>query len=122
MQGLNKFKTVYLASITGFVLNGLLDVPLMILFNKLGLQPYLGALIATIIGYLVSAFIALRGIKKEHKMNYHDTINAFAKMLIPLSAMIISVIVLRFAVPVNLNDKLSCIIFIIINAVVGGII
>lgn len=121
IQGLNKFKTVYIASISGFLINGLLDVPLMLLFNKLGLQPYLGALFATIIGFLISSNIALSGIKKEHKMSYRETINTLLKMLVPLGAMILVVVVLNMIVPVNLDDKLSCILFIISNTLVGGI-
>ena len=122
IQGLNKFKTVYKASISGFIINGLLDVPLMLLFNKFGLQPYLGALFATIIGYLISTNIALGGIKKEHKMDYKNTINTLLKMFIPLGAMILTVIVLKYAIPVNLEDKISCIIYIVINAIVGAIV
>ena len=120
IQGLNKFKTVYIASISGFVINGLLDVPLMLLFNKIGLQPYLGALAATIIGFLISSNIALGGIKKEHKMDYKDTVKTLLKMFVPLTAMIISVILVNIFVPVNLDDKLSCILFILSNALVGG--
>ena len=120
IQGLNKFKTVYIASISGFVINGLLDVPLMLLFNKIGLQPYLGALAATIIGFLISSNIALGGIKKEHKMDYKDTITTLLKMLVPLGAMIVAVLLLNIFIPVNLDDKLSCILFIISNALVGG--
>ena len=122
IQGLNKFKTVYIASISGFLINGLLDVPLMLLFNKLGLQPYLGALVATIIGFLISSYIALSGIKKEHKMKYRETINSLIKMLVPLAVMIIAVILLGHVLPVNLDDKISCLLFILSNALVGGII
>jgi len=120
IQGLNKFKTVYIASISGFVINGLLDVPLMLLFNKFGLQPYLGALVATIVGFLISTVIALGGIKKEHKMSYIDTLNTLFKMLVPLGVMIVAVILLGMVLPVNLDDKLSCILFILSNALVGG--
>lgn len=122
IQGLNKFKTVYLASISGFLINGILDVPLMLLFNKIGLQPYLGALVATIIGYLISSNIALGGIKKEYKFDYKETITTILKMLLPLFAMILAVILIGIFVPVNLDDKLSCILFIAINAIVGGLI
>ena len=121
IQGLNKFKTVYIASISGFLINGLLDVPLMLLFNKLGLQPFLGALAATIIGFLISSNIALSGIKKEHKMDYKETVNTLLKMLVPLGVMILAVYLLGLVLPVNLDDKISCILFILSNALVGGI-
>ena len=37
LQSLSKYKLVYLVSITGFVLNALLDVPIMLLFENLSL-------------------------------------------------------------------------------------
>ena len=120
IQGLNKFKTVYIASITGFVLNAILDVPLMLLFNNIGIPAYLGALVATIIGYLVSAYISLSSIKKDHKLNYKETINTIKKIFIPLGTMLIVLVLFKIFIPVNLDSKISCIIYIIINTLVGG--
>ena len=55
----NKYKIVYIAVITGFLTNALLDVPLMLLCNKIGLPPYYGASFATILGYTIAIVIVL---------------------------------------------------------------
>lgn len=122
VQGLNKFKIVYISSITGFVVNALLDVPIMLLFNKIGLPPYLGALVSSIIGYLCASIIALLSINKEHNVNYKDTFSAMIKILIPTISMIIVVFVLKLIINVDLTSKISCIIFIALNSIVGAII
>ena len=50
LQGLNKTKLIYIAVISGLLINLTLDIPLMILFHKIGIDAYYGAIIATIIG------------------------------------------------------------------------
>ena len=120
VQGLNKFKVVYISAISGFLTNMILDVPLMLLFNKLGLPSYLGALVSSITGYLLSVFIALRSLNKEYDIKYQDTLNSILKMFVPVIALIIVVLILR-VIPYDINSKISCILNIIINTIIGGI-
>ncbi len=122
VQGLNKFKTVYIASITGFVVNAALDVPLMLLCNNIGIPAYLGALISSIIGYSCASIIALTIIKKEHKINYKETFESICKMLVPIASMVIVLLLLGLVLKVDLQSKLSCLIYIAINSIVGGIV
>ena len=122
IQGLNKFKIVYIASITGFIVNAGLDVPIMLLFNKIGWPPYLGALVASIIGYLTASLIALITIKKQHKLNFKDTFNSLLKMSLPLVAMLLVLVVFKYIYPYNVNDKLSCLIFVVVNSICGALV
>lgn len=84
LQALNKFKYVYINTIAGFLINALLDIPLMILFNKIGLPAYYGAIVSTLIGYTISFVISFIVLKKSFKVKY---INIFAK---PLEAVNVS--------------------------------
>ena len=120
VQGLNKFKVVYISAISGFLSNMILDVPLMLLFNKIGLPSYLGALVSSIIGYLLSVFIALKALNKKHDIKYKDTFNCIIKMLVPVISLVLVVFLLRL-IPYDVNSKLSCILSVIINAIIGGI-
>ena len=122
LQGLNKFKTVYLSTIVGFVSNALLDVPIMLLYNKIGIPPFLGAVTASIIGYSLSIIIALISLKKDCKLAYGSTLKVLGKMIVPTLAMILVVILLNTLIPINYASKLSCIVNIAIIAVVGAIV
>lgn len=122
VQGLNKFKTVYIASITGFVVNAALDVPLMLLCNSVNVPAYLGALISSIIGYLSASLIALYIIKKEHKINYKETFKSITKILVPIASMMLVLVLLSLAIKVDLSSRLSCIIYIAINSIIGGLV
>lgn len=122
LQGLNKFKIVYLSTITGFVTNAVLDVPIMLLYNKIGVPPFLGAVTASITGYVLSIIIALIALKKECKLEYKGVFEVFVKMIVPTVAMIAAVMVLKRIIPINYDSRLSCIIYVTINALVGGIV
>lgn len=120
LQGLNKFKTVYLSTISGFVTNALLDVPIMLLYSKIGIPPFLGAVTASIIGYSLSIIIALVSLKRECKLEYKDTLRVLVKMFVPTTAMILVVLLLHLIIPVSYASKLSCILFVAIHAIVGA--
>lgn len=121
LQGLNKFKIVYLSTISGFATNALLDVPIILLYNKIGIPPYLGAVTASIIGYILSVAIALIALHKECNLNYKATFKTILKMLIPTISMIIVVIILKLVFPLNINSRLSSLLYVTISGILGGI-
>ena len=121
LQGLNKFKTVYLSTITGFATNALLDVPLILLYDKIGIPPFLGAVTASIIGYLLSVVIALVSLHKDCKLNYSSTFKTIIKMLVPTISMILVVFIIKVLFPLNINSRLSSLLYVAISAILGGI-
>ena len=120
LQGLNKFKTVYLATILGFLTNGVLDVPLMLLLNHLKIPAYFGAIVATMIGYSLSIFIGLFTLHRQNHISYKETFKVVLKLIVPLIAMILVVTLLKMIIPFNIASKISCIIYIGICALLGA--
>ena len=121
LQSLNKFKAVYISTLTGFATNALLDVPLMLLFNTLGLRPYLGAVLATCIGYFLSVFIALKILKKEHDLNYSKTFKFLGKIILSTIAMVIIVLLLKKVIIIDFTSRLYCILYIALLTIIGAI-
>ena len=110
LQSVNKFKMVYISVLGGFVTNGLLDIPLMLLFNKIGLPPYFGAIVATMLGYSLSIITTMLYFKVKYNFHYSKTINIFFKTIIPLAIMIGFVLGIRFVMPVPTTKLMSMII------------
>ena len=121
-QSLNKYKLVYLVSITGFCLNALLDVPIMLLFNAIGFKPFLGSVTASIIGYSTSVFIGLYFLKRENHISYKDTFITILKNLVPALSMFIVLTLINHFVNYNELTVIGALTKIIVNAVIGGII
>lgn len=122
LQSMNKFKAVYQSAIFGFLLNAVLVIPLMILFNNINIPAYYGAILATFISYLVSIYIGLKAIGEEHKMSYKDTYKQVFKILVPSVLMVITLLVMNQFLPFNIYSRTSALKLIVIDAIVGGII
>lgn len=122
LQSLNKFKAVYFSSLLGFFLNAILDIPLMLLFHAFHLEPWIGACVATVIGYSSSILLALYILKKDHGLSYQSVISMIQKLIFPLVSMIAVVLLLRFFVPVNYMSKGSCILYVALISSLGAIV
>ena len=123
MQSLNRFGVVYKSAISGFLTNALLDLPLILLFNKIGIPSYLGAIVATIIGYSISIVISLVSIRKKQKeINYMDAIKTSFKILVPSLVMVLGLALLQSVYHSNINSNMSNLLYILVNAIVGIII
>lgn len=69
-QNLNKYKLIYVTIFIGLGLNALLDIPLILLFDKLGVYPYYGAIAATIISYSISLGIVIYKLAHKDKIKF----------------------------------------------------
>lgn len=103
LQSLNKFKTVYISSIMGFLINALLDVPLMHLFNLMGLEAFYGAILATILGYVFSYIYSLTSLKRSMNFNYSETLDTIKKVFLPITLMFIVLVILNLFVKLPTN-------------------
>jgi len=73
----------------GLLTNLCLDLPLMFLFNKIGIYPYYGAITATLIGYSISLIIPLITLKKQFKLEYSNTRKKLPKLFSVYTLMIL---------------------------------
>ena len=105
LQGLNKYKLVFTSVILGLLANLILDVPLMLLFNKMGLYPFYGAILATGVGYTISILIPIINLKKTFKFEYSSTIKIIPKLLLSLCLIILSSFLLNNFITINQTNK-----------------
>ena len=122
LQSLNKFKLVFFTTILGYVINACLDVPLMLLCHKLGFMPFIGACIASVIGYSTSIIITLVKLNKEYDLSYMKTLKVSLKTIIPSVLMVIVISVLGMFVNYEVESRLSCILYISGIALVGSVV
>lgn len=123
LQSMNKFKAVYLSVILGFVTNGILDVPLMYLCKYIGIESFIGSIIATCIGYFLSIGVSIYYLKKESKgLKFKSTINLTYKMLFAVIIMFMILFTLNKVLPFDLYTRSGAMITTIINSIIGAII
>lgn len=119
MQSLNKYKTVYISVFVGFAANALLDIPLILLYNKIGIPAFWGAISATIIGYIISIKIATHDLKKNHDLHFVSTYKMLGKISVPVTIMIVELLILNRFIMFG-NSKVSSILTVLVNAIIGG--
>lgn len=95
MQSINKGKMLCISMVCGIVLNASLDLPLIYLFHRLGLRPYLGATVSSIIGQVVTFIIMTVYLHKTEGFTYRSALVTFLRLLPALIAMGAVVMVLR---------------------------
>ena len=123
LQSMNKFKAVYLSVILGFVTNGILDVPMMYLCKYIGIESFIGSIIATCVGYFLSIGVSIYYLKKESKgLKFKSTINLTYKMLFAVIIMFMVLFTLNKVLPFDLYTRSGAIITTIINSIIGAII
>lgn len=121
LQSMNKFKMVYISSITGILLNAILDVPFMLLFDLIGIPAYWGATVATIIGFSATVIIAMIYLKREYHFNFSATKKMLAKIIVPLATMFVVVVLMKLFIPINYGSKFACVMYIAVIAIVGAL-
>ena len=121
LQGFKKFKLVIISTIIGLVINTILDIPLILLLNKLNLTPYYGTMIATIIGATISALIILIYLKKEINFSYKRIRRNIKKILIPLLSMTIVALAFNYFTP-YIENRIILIIKCAFIGTIGGLI
>ena len=123
LQSMNKFKAVYLSVILGFVTNGILDVPMMYLCKYVGIESFIGSIIATCIGYFLSIGISIYYLKKESQgLKFKSTINLTYKILFAVIIMFMVLFPLNKILPFNLYTRSGAMITTIINSIIGAVI
>lgn len=122
LQGINKYKLVITTVIIGLITNAVLDVPLMILFHKLGLNVSYGAITAALLGYSLSILISLNTLKNKYNFKFKTTINRLPYYIYSWIIFIITILLLKLIIPTNLTGRLINIFVIAIYGLISFII
>lgn len=120
MQSLNRYKTVYISLLSGILFKSIANIPLIMIFSKIGIPAYYGPITATILGYSISVIISLIDLKKNFKVKYNELIKNV--IICTLSILIVAVLIKIFGilVPLKNTGRFLSIIIVSISAIIGG--
>ena len=106
LQSLNKQKTIYVSVLLGLLFNLVFDIPFMVLFSKIGLPAYYGAVFATFCGFTVSNTISLFTLRKNLGIRFRETLRIIPRALFSLLAAGLLTAVLQQFLPVATSSQL----------------
>lgn len=99
MQSMNMGVPVCVIMVAGIVINASLDLPLIYLFDAIGIPAYLGANAASIVGEVVTLFLLIAVLKKRLKFTYRPSMKILAKTILSAGIMVVAVLGLCFLWP-----------------------
>ncbi len=105
LQSMNKYKKLYLSIILGVLLNAILDIPLILLFTKLGFNPCYGSITASIIGFGFTTIYALSAIKKDCNIKYNSLLEFMRKLILPVLGLIIMSLLLKYIINIDVYNN-----------------
>ncbi len=120
LQSINAEKIIYKSVIIGQFVNVALDIPFMVLFHKLGLPAYYGAIAATLACFLISTGMSMHYLNKEMHLDYKETISSIPRFILSAILLIVMLEGAKMILPVNSASKLTQLLNIIIAGVVCG--
>ncbi len=121
LQGFKKFKLVIINTLIGLIINAILDIPIILLLNKMNLTPYYGTLIATMIGTTTSITIALVYLKKKLNFKYMNILRNISKTFVPILAMSIVIFTINYFIG-DASSRVISTIKVFCLAIIGALI
>ena len=106
LQGLSKYKLVIVTVLSGLVTNAILDVPFMLLAEKLGFNASYGAIIAALVGYSLSIIISFGILNKKYGFKFNDSIKRIPSYIVSWIVFVVVILLLKLFIPVNLESRL----------------
>ncbi len=120
MQSMNRGKSVCLFTILGVIINTALDLPLIYLFDAIGIPAYLGASAASIVGQLVTMFLLLGSLRKSIGFRCRPMISIFLRTAPAAVVMTVVVALVKYLWPVTQGRGLLLLVQFAVYGLVGA--
>ena len=122
LQGINKYKLVVLTVLLGLITNGILDIPLMLVCNKLGMNVSYGAITAALIGYTLSIGTSLIILRQKYGFRFLNTIKRIPSYLLSWISLILTIQILKIWIPIDLQNRLLQIPILTLYGIIGFVV
>ena len=119
LQCYKNYKWIFISLFGGVFLKLLLNINLLVAFNKMGLPPYYGIITATILGYFLTFIICMIVFHVKYKVNYEDTIKNFIDILCGSILMIFVLFLVKLIVPIYSDNRIFNIFIILLYSFIG---
>ena len=122
LQLLKEYKRVFICLLAGLLTNAIFNIPLLYLFNHMGLPAYYGSTTSTILGYGVCSYLALGYIHKKYHISYEDTLKKVLNIILITICMVIVLVGVKYFIPFTSVNRLFNILYILLYTTIGLIV
>lgn len=119
-QLLKEYKLVVIGLITGFLLKLCLNIPMMHLFNAIGLYPFYGAISTSILSFIIISTLVLIIITRKYKISLRHAGKVSKNLFIGIFLMLLFMSIMTIVIPFNLSNRFMSLLIAVLYAGVGG--
>lgn len=120
MQSIDCGKQVVIYTIVGIFINAGFDLPLIYLFDSMGIPAYLGATASSILGQAVTLLLLMASLYRKYKLSYKPSLKVLLKIIVPVAAMALVIVLLKMVWPVVETRSILLILQLAAYALVGA--
>lgn len=120
MQSIGRGRVVCFVTLVGIVLNAALDLPLIYLFDAVGIPAYLGASAASIVGQSATLGMLLWSLRGAYGFRYAAVLRTLGRVILPTAGMAVVVLALEALWPVTGTRGLLLVAQLLAYAILGG--
>lgn len=122
LQLLKEYKRVFICLLAGLLTNAIFNIPLLYLFDHMGLPAYYGSTTSTILGYGVCSYLALGYIHKKYHISYEDTLKKVLNIILITICMVIVLVGVKYFIPFTSVNRFMNILYILLYTTIGLIV
>ena len=121
-QSMTNTKATVTALLGSLIFKIVFNVPMMRLFNILGLEAYFATITLNIIIDIIESIYLMMMIKRKTKISFMHTSKIFIKIILCTIIMVLGLSILNLFIPCYSTSRFISIIFIIIYGIIGALI
>ena len=122
MNALSNPKVALTALLGSFVLKAIINIPMMHLFNMIGIDAYYGVIFATMLVQGISTIYLLIKLKKLYQVSYKETLKPAIKILLINAIMLLSLMIVRLFIGEIEYTRFNSVLEIMLYATIGVIV
>jgi hypothetical protein len=120
-QLLKEYKVVYIGLLLGFLFKVIFNIPMMHLFNNLGLYPFYGSITTSILGFLISSLLCLTYVVFKYRINLKPTVKVGLKLFLGVAIMVgVMYLMHLIGLPLQTDNRLLSLGIAILYSGIGG--
>lgn len=121
-QTINDSKVSIGMLLCSFLIKCIINIPMMYLFNSIGIKPYFGAIAATMLSQSCVITVLLINLNKKLKCNYRLSLTTLSKTIVSCIVMLIILFMMNIFIPINELGRVMSLLVCVLYGVIGIIV
>ena len=112
-------KKLGIVMLFGLLFKILLNNNMIANLNKMGMPPFYGPILSTIIGLLITIVLSIIILRKDHKIDFSKSFNSIIGIAVASLVTAVALSLMKIIVPVTSDNRIISLLVIILYFVVG---